>query len=141
MTTTPRLYKCSICGESSGKYTDSTGLYKYDGPFYSVTTVNDHKRLVHYEEWQAAHASSRVVSRRGDDYDMGLTYQASPYEWGVAYVRHPTAEALALIERREQVLESAKVFLEEAKAAAWESGVPVKIEEVEAARAAGEVTV
>jgi hypothetical protein len=91
-------------------------------------------------------ASVRVVQRHGgydsiggarvERYDMKLTYQAAASH--VEIFRHPSAEALAWLEMVEDNLRIALRDVEAAKVAAWESGTPVTLEEVLAARAAGE---
>ena len=89
-------------------------------------------------------ASEQLVGKEtwgGPDhttYAMLLTYRAEPFYASI--YRHPTPEALDAIRDAEAQLEAARRRLEGEKRNAWESGSPVTEAEIQAARAAGEVT-
>ena len=69
------------------------------------------------------------------EYRMVPTYQAEP-----KLARRPSQTALADIAEAERHIRTWQAELERCKADAWESGSPVTEAEIQAARAAGEVT-
>jgi hypothetical protein len=148
-----------------GGFSSSYG--RSTGPFVTREYLNQHKRLVHPEKYKASKAQARITKaerqRQEADaakerearmqaaservveywnhigYRMTWTYKLSQFDAQSGRCRRPSPEALAHLEACEEKLRVAQQWMEQAKAAAWESGSLVTLEDVERAQAAGEV--